>query len=89
MSGDAAAVARRPPAAGLFPVWVVAAAVYGLFRPASFAWFKADYITSALAVTMLGMGLTLTFEVRCRPSCTIQLWALADNAAQALARPTL
>lgn len=50
----------------LFPVWVVAAAALGATRPAAFAFFQPSYVTSALAVTMLGMGLTLTFEVRVR-----------------------
>uniref|UniRef100_A0A1D2A3A2 Uncharacterized protein n=1 Tax=Auxenochlorella protothecoides TaxID=3075 RepID=A0A1D2A3A2_AUXPR len=45
-----------------FPVFVVGAAVLGLMRPASFDWFRAEYVTAGLAATMLGMGLTLTFE---------------------------
>lgn len=47
----------------LFPVWVVGAAIWGLARPTAFAWFRPDYTTPALAITMLGMGLTLTFDV--------------------------
>jgi hypothetical protein len=45
-----------------FPLWVVAGAVVGLTNPALVTWFKGSAITVALAVTMLGMGLTLDLE---------------------------
>lgn len=46
-----------------FPVFVLGAALWALWRPTSFQWFDKAAITPSLAVTMLGMGLTLTFEV--------------------------
>lgn len=45
-----------------FPVWVVVFAVFALVEPAAFAWFSGPWITGGLAVIMLGMGLTLTFD---------------------------
>lgn len=47
-----------------FPVFVLGAALWALARPAAFDWLPPTAITPALAVTMLGMGLTLTFDVR-------------------------
>ena len=52
--GDACAVAT-----GYFPVYVALGAVLGLAAPASVGWFRGDAVTYALAVTMLGMGITL------------------------------
>lgn len=46
----------------LFPVWVVAASTAGLLHPPAVTWFSAEYTTVALAVTMLAMGTSLTFE---------------------------
>jgi len=45
-----------------FPVWVVALAALALVEPAWFTWFSGPWITWGLAVIMLGMGLTLTFD---------------------------
>jgi BASS family bile acid:Na+ symporter len=45
-----------------FPVWVVALAAIALIEPAWFIWFSGPWITWGLAVIMLGMGLTLTFD---------------------------
>ena len=45
-----------------FPVWVLAFAVIALFEPALFTWFSGPWIVWGLAVIMLGMGLTLTFD---------------------------
>lgn len=47
-----------------FPLFVVGAAVLGAAKPAAFDWFQSRYTTAALAVTMLGMGLTLTLQAR-------------------------
>lgn len=33
-------------------------------HPPSFLWFKKDYVTAGLALTMLAMGTTLSLEVR-------------------------
>lgn len=48
--------------ANIFPVWVVAASTLAFFRPAWFAWFDNDFIIWGLAVIMLGMGITLSFD---------------------------
>ncbi|MSU47248.1 MAG: bile acid:sodium symporter family protein [Lacunisphaera sp.] len=45
-----------------FPVWVLAGGITALFQPAWFTWFSGPWIVWGLAVIMLGMGLTLTFE---------------------------
>ncbi len=42
----------------LFPVWVLLAGLLALWWPPSFLWFKTSYISWALAVIMLGMGVT-------------------------------
>lgn len=44
----------------LFPLWVVLACGLALVEPGSFAWFNLAWIPYALAVIMLGMGVTLT-----------------------------
>lgn len=49
-------------AANLFPLWLVIGATSALTHPPSLAWFKRDYITKGLALTMLSMGTTLTVE---------------------------
>lgn len=36
-----------------FPLWVLGAAMVGMWRPATLAWFGADFITAALATTMV------------------------------------
>lgn len=35
----------------------------GLAHPPALAWFRADFTTAALALTMLAMGTSLTFQV--------------------------
>ncbi|AOS43354.1 Sodium Bile acid symporter family protein [Lacunisphaera limnophila] len=45
-----------------FPVWVVVLAALALVEPTWFTWFGGPWITWGLAVIMLGMGLTLTFD---------------------------
>jgi BASS family bile acid:Na+ symporter len=45
-----------------FPLWVVAFSAIALVQPAWFTWFGGPWITWGLAVIMLGMGLTLTFD---------------------------
>jgi len=45
-----------------FPLWVLAGGVVALFHPAWFTWFSGPWIVWGLAVIMLGMGLTLTFD---------------------------
>ncbi|GIL45293.1 hypothetical protein Vafri_2459 [Volvox africanus] len=43
----------------LFPLWVVLAAAVALWRPEHFTWLPTRFITWGLALTMLGMGLTM------------------------------
>lgn len=45
-----------------FPLWVLAFSVTALIHPPWFTWFTGPLIVGALAVIMLGMGLTLTFD---------------------------
>jgi len=42
-----------------FPLWILVGAVVGLWAPQCVTWFSGSNITVALAVTMLGMGLTI------------------------------
>jgi BASS family bile acid:Na+ symporter len=46
--------------ANAFPVWVVAACGLALVEPGLFTWFRGPAIVWALAVIMLGMGITLS-----------------------------
>jgi len=46
-------------AADAFPLWVLSACGAALVEPGLFTWFRGDAIVAALAVIMLGMGLTL------------------------------
>eukprot|EP00904_Undaria_pinnatifida_P004837 jgi/Undpi1/1483/HiC_scaffold_11.g04873.m1 len=45
-----------------FPLWVLGAAVVGVYRPAALVWFNSSLITAALATTMVCMGMTLRLE---------------------------
>jgi bile acid:Na+ symporter, BASS family len=45
-----------------FPLWVVTLSAIALVQPAWFTWFSGPWIVWGLAVIMLGMGLTLTFD---------------------------
>lgn len=49
-------------ATNLFPVWVVLCCLIALGRPAWFTWFSGQWIVWALAVVMLGMGVTLSLD---------------------------
>lgn len=44
----------------LYPVWLVATAALGFWRPETLTWFSGQWIVSALSLSMLGMGLTLS-----------------------------
>jgi BASS family bile acid:Na+ symporter len=46
----------------LFPVWVVICCLLAMVHPEWFTWFKGNWIIWALAVIMLGMGITLSFD---------------------------
>ncbi|MEX0668884.1 MAG: bile acid:sodium symporter family protein [Pirellulales bacterium] len=46
--------------ANAFPLWVLAACGLALAEPSFFTWFRGNAIVAALAVIMLGMGITLS-----------------------------
>lgn len=49
-------------ATNLFPLWVLAGGVLALIHPPLFTWFDGPLIVAGLAIIMLGMGITLTFQ---------------------------
>ncbi|KAK9850081.1 hypothetical protein WJX84_006183 [Apatococcus fuscideae] len=48
--------------ANWFPLWVAAGCLLALWHPPVALWFRKDYVTAGLAITMLAMGTTLTFR---------------------------
>ena len=48
--------------ANLFPVWVLTGAGLALWKPETATWFQPPWIPYFLAIIMLCMGLTLSFE---------------------------
>ena len=46
----------------LYPIWLVGLSVIAFFKPSVMLWFGPDWIFWSLAVSMLGMGLTLSLE---------------------------
>ena len=72
--------------ANLFPLWVLLAAVVAVVEPASFAWFHDRAVVWALAVIMLGMGLTLSLDDFARVSSR-PLAVLTGFVAQFLIMP--
>ena len=65
---------------GLYPVWLIACATLALFHPTLFTWFTGGWITAALGIVMLGMGLTLTKEDFARLLRAASLLALRFRA---------
>ncbi|RVW82008.1 putative sodium/metabolite cotransporter BASS1, chloroplastic [Vitis vinifera] len=49
-----------------FPVWVALGCLLGLIRPSSFNWVQPKWTVLGITVTMLGMGMTLTFDDLCK-----------------------
>ncbi|KAL1537972.1 putative sodium/metabolite cotransporter bass1, chloroplastic [Salvia divinorum] len=45
-----------------FPVWVALGCLLGLLRPSSFNWVQPKWTVMGITLTMLGMGMTLTFD---------------------------
>ncbi|KAF6175077.1 hypothetical protein GIB67_038990 [Kingdonia uniflora] len=45
-----------------FPVWVALGCLLGLVRPNSFNWIQPKWTILGITLTMLGMGMTLTFD---------------------------
>ena len=48
--------------ANLFPIWVITGAALALWKPETATWFHPTWIPYFLAIIMLSMGLTLSFE---------------------------
>lgn len=46
----------------LYAVWVIGASIIAFFVPGLFNWFSGPWVTWALTIIMLGMGLTLTID---------------------------
>ncbi|KAK3275550.1 hypothetical protein CYMTET_16326, partial [Cymbomonas tetramitiformis] len=46
----------------IFPVWLIVGGGIALWHPPAVTWFQGQAVTNALAVTMLGMGLTLNTD---------------------------
>ena len=45
-----------------FPIWVALGCLLGLVKPASYNWVKPEWTVLGITLTMLGMGMTLTFD---------------------------
>lgn len=43
----------------LYPVWIIGSSFLGYIYPPAFQWFSGNWMVGALALVMLGMGLTL------------------------------
>lgn len=43
----------------LYPVWIISGSVLAYSYPLLFSWFSGNWMVGALALVMLGMGLTL------------------------------
>src|SRR5699024_787019 len=43
----------------LYPVWIIGSSVLGYLYPPAFQWFSGNWMVGALALVMLGMGITL------------------------------
>jgi BASS family bile acid:Na+ symporter len=72
----------------LFPLWVLAGGLAALAHPPLFAWFSGPLIVWALAVIMLGMGLTLSAR-DFRAVADVPGAVAAGAAAQFLIMPLL
>lgn len=48
--------------ANLFPLWVISCSGLALYFPFLFTWFSGPLIVWGLALIMIGMGITLSFE---------------------------
>ena len=63
-------------AANLFPLWLMLGAAAAMLHPPSLTWFKREYTTQGLALTMMAMGTTLTLDVRLQPPCKYGKFAI-------------
>jgi len=72
----------------LFPVWVLTGGALAFFHPPLFTWFQGPFIVWGLAVIMLGMGITLSFD-DFRRVATMPRAVLVGFAAQYTIMPLL
>ncbi len=75
-------------ATNAFPLWVIAGAILALIHPPAVTWFRGPFIVWGLAVIMLGMGITLSFD-HFRSAAKMPRALTAGLAAQYLIMPTL
>lgn len=45
-----------------FPIWIALGCLLGLVKPSSFDWVQPKWTVLGISLTMLGMGMTLTFN---------------------------
>lgn len=45
-----------------FPIWIAAACVAGMTKPAAFSWVQGQVQIVGLSITMLGMGMTMSMD---------------------------
>lgn len=45
-----------------FPLWVAIGCLLGLLKPGSYSWVQPKWTIMGITLTMLGMGMTLTFD---------------------------
>ena len=72
----------------LYPVWLVGLSVIAFFKPSVMLWFGPDWIFWSLAVSMLGMGLTLSvadFKAIARMPGSVALGFVAQYTIMPLA----
>lgn len=72
----------------LYPIWLVGLSVIAFFKPSVMLWFGPDWIFWSLAVSMLGMGLTLSvadFKAIARMPGSVALGFVAQYTIMPLA----
>lgn len=74
--------------ANLFPLWVLSCSGLALFFPHWFAWFGGQMIVWGLAIIMVGMGITLSFD-DFRRVARLPRQVMIGVAAQFLVMPLL
>ncbi len=46
----------------LYPLWIILSSIIGFLYPPAFFWFSGNWMVGALALVMLGMGITLNVD---------------------------
>ncbi len=46
----------------LYPLWIILSSLIGFLYPPVFSWFSGNWMVGALAIVMLGMGITLKVD---------------------------